>query len=112
MSKTPTNSLGTGTKPAYVPAVHNSPCTQSGIDPYTSAYESCASQHKVSQLLNTTHTIECVPTHRWSTSPPAQDTNYVRNLTASIDFDEPFFPDSTGDTSNNDGFLYQNNFLP
>eukprot|EP00957_Ditylum_brightwellii_P089635 6826666-Ditylum_brightwellii.AAC.1 len=48
MSKNPTNSLGTGTKPAHVPAVHKSPCTQTAIVPYASACESCESQQKVS----------------------------------------------------------------
>eukprot|EP00957_Ditylum_brightwellii_P115203 8786016-Ditylum_brightwellii.AAC.1 len=85
---------------------------ETAIVPYASAYESRASQQKVLQLLNTTHTSEYVPTHSWSTSPSAQDTNDVRNLTAGIDFNEPFFPDSTGDSSNNDAFLYHNNFLP
>eukprot|EP00957_Ditylum_brightwellii_P009887 746096-Ditylum_brightwellii.AAC.1 len=87
--------------------------THTAIVPYASAFESHVSQQKVSQLLNTTHTkpSEYVPTHRWSTSPPAPDTNYVHDLTADIDFNKQFFPDSTGDTSNNDEFLYHNNFL-
>eukprot|EP00957_Ditylum_brightwellii_P152294 11594499-Ditylum_brightwellii.AAC.1 len=55
-SKTPINSLGTGTKPAYVSVVHNSPYMQIAILPYASACESCASQQKVSQLSNTTCT--------------------------------------------------------
>eukprot|EP00957_Ditylum_brightwellii_P211402 15366134-Ditylum_brightwellii.AAC.1 len=43
---------------------------------------------------------------------PVPDMNYVHSLTASIDFNKPFFPDSTGDTSSNDAFLFYNNFLP
>eukprot|EP00957_Ditylum_brightwellii_P134962 10290513-Ditylum_brightwellii.AAC.1 len=63
-------------------------------------------------MVNLVHHDGDFLSHRWSTSPPAQDTNYVHNLTAGIDFSEPFFPESTGDTSNNDEFLYHNNFLP
>eukprot|EP00957_Ditylum_brightwellii_P059178 4491172-Ditylum_brightwellii.AAC.1 len=85
---------------------------KTSIVPYASAYESPASLQKVLQLPNTTHTSEYVPMHRWSASPPAPDTNYVCNLTVGIDFNEPFYPDSTGDTSNNDAFLYYSNFLP
>eukprot|EP00957_Ditylum_brightwellii_P204159 15337944-Ditylum_brightwellii.AAC.1 len=110
-SKTPTNSLGTGTKPAYVPVIHDSPCIQTAIVLYASACESRASQQKMSLLPNTTRTSEYVPTHMWSTNPPAPDTNFVRNLTAGTDFNKPFFLDSTGDISNNDAFLYHNNFL-
>eukprot|EP00957_Ditylum_brightwellii_P131235 10009160-Ditylum_brightwellii.AAC.1 len=92
MSKNPTNSLGTSTKPAYVPVIHDLPHMQTGIVLYASTYESCASQQKVSRLPNTN---EYEPIHRWNTSPPAPDTSYVCNLTAAINFNEPFFPDST-----------------
>eukprot|EP00957_Ditylum_brightwellii_P134579 10260178-Ditylum_brightwellii.AAC.1 len=112
MSTTPTNSLETGTKSAYVPVVHDLPCTQTATVLYASACESRASQQKVSRLLSTTHTSEYVPTHRWSTNPSAPDTNYMRNLTTGIDFNKPFFPDSTDDTSMNGAFSYHNNFLP
>eukprot|EP00957_Ditylum_brightwellii_P209574 15362316-Ditylum_brightwellii.AAC.1 len=80
--------------------------------PYASSCESCASPQKVSQLPNTTPTNEYVPVHRWSTSPIVLDTNSICNLMEGIDFNEPFFPDSTGDNSNKDAFLYHNNFLP
>eukprot|EP00957_Ditylum_brightwellii_P129432 9873684-Ditylum_brightwellii.AAC.1 len=70
------------------------------------------SQQKVSHYLNIASTINYVPTHRQSTSPPAPDTNSLRNLTDGIDSDAPFFPDSTSDTSKSDTFSYHNNFLP
>eukprot|EP00957_Ditylum_brightwellii_P196561 14977067-Ditylum_brightwellii.AAC.1 len=67
---------------------------------------------EVSQLSNTTHTSEYVPMHRWNTSPLAPTTNSIGNLTDGIDFNAPFFPDSTGNNSNKDVFLHFNNFMP
>eukprot|EP00957_Ditylum_brightwellii_P193410 14726698-Ditylum_brightwellii.AAC.1 len=70
------------------------------------------SQQKVSHYPNTAATSNYVPMHRWSTSPPASNTNSVHNLMDGIDFGTPFFPDSTGDTSKSDTYLYHNNFFP
>eukprot|EP00957_Ditylum_brightwellii_P094951 7230746-Ditylum_brightwellii.AAC.1 len=72
-------------------------------NPYASSFVTHMLHQKVSHYPNTASTSEFVPTHRWNTSPPVPD---------GIDFDAPFFPDSTDDTSNNDAFLYHNNFLP
>eukprot|EP00957_Ditylum_brightwellii_P109035 8317615-Ditylum_brightwellii.AAC.1 len=80
--------------------------------PYASACVSCVPPQKVSQLPNTSPTNEYVPAHRWSTGPPAPDTNSSCNLMDGIDFNKSFFPDSTGDNSNKNAFLYHNNFLP
>eukprot|EP00957_Ditylum_brightwellii_P001497 116674-Ditylum_brightwellii.AAC.1 len=66
----------------------------------------------MSHYPNTASTSNYVPRHIWSTSPPAPDTNSAHNLTDGIDFDAPFFPNSTGDTSKSDAFLYHNNFFP
>eukprot|EP00957_Ditylum_brightwellii_P210867 15365500-Ditylum_brightwellii.AAC.1 len=74
------------------------------IAPYASACVSHVSQQKVSQHLNTTHTNEYVPIHRWNTSPPVPDTNYICDLIDGIDFSKPLFLDSTGDNSNKDAF--------
>eukprot|EP00957_Ditylum_brightwellii_P107316 8188584-Ditylum_brightwellii.AAC.1 len=81
-------------------------------NPYTASCMTHRSQQKVSHYPNTTSTSDCVPTHRWSTSLPAPDTNYVCNLADGIDFNGPFLPDSTGDTSKSDVFLYHSNFFP
>eukprot|EP00957_Ditylum_brightwellii_P193838 14760555-Ditylum_brightwellii.AAC.1 len=112
-------SLGTGTKSMYVPEVHDIPSTERAIVPYTAARNPYASssvtnmsQQKVSHYLNITSTSNYVPTHRWSTSPPAPTTNSVRSLTDGIDFDAPFFPDSNCDISKSDAFSYHNNFFP
>eukprot|EP00957_Ditylum_brightwellii_P187937 14308885-Ditylum_brightwellii.AAC.1 len=70
------------------------------------------SQQKVSHYPNTASTGEYMSMKRWSTGSPIPDTNSVCNLMDGIDFDTPFFPDSTGGTSNNDAFLYHNNFFP
>eukprot|EP00957_Ditylum_brightwellii_P098488 7503122-Ditylum_brightwellii.AAC.1 len=70
------------------------------------------SWQKVSLYPNTASTGEYMPMHRWSTSSPAPDINSVHNLMDDIDFDAPFFPNSTADTSNNDAFLYHNIFFP
>eukprot|EP00957_Ditylum_brightwellii_P101958 7771128-Ditylum_brightwellii.AAC.1 len=89
------------------------------IVPYAAARNPCPSscvthmsQQKVSHYMNAASTSNYVPTHRWSTSPPALDTNSVHNLTDGIDFNEPFFPDFTGDTRKSDTFLHHNNFFP
>ena len=112
-------SLGTGTKKMYVPEVHDIPSTERAIVPYAAARNPYASsrmthtsQQKVSHCQNIASTRSYVPTHRWNTSPPTPATNSVRNLTDGIDFDAPFFPDSTGDTSKSDAFSYHNNFFP
>eukprot|EP00957_Ditylum_brightwellii_P123655 9427267-Ditylum_brightwellii.AAC.1 len=93
--KTGTESLGAGTKTAYVPEVHNLSSMQKAIVlhavarnpynpkhrwntspsmpvivPYTSAHMSHASQQRVSKRLNTASATDYVPTHRWNTSPP------------------------------------------
>eukprot|EP00957_Ditylum_brightwellii_P181628 13835651-Ditylum_brightwellii.AAC.1 len=86
------------------------------IVPYAAARNPYASsgvtQQKVSHYLNITSTSIYVPTHRWSARPPVPATNSVRNLTDGIDFDVPFFPDSTCDISKSDTFSYHNNFFP
>eukprot|EP00957_Ditylum_brightwellii_P128318 9787505-Ditylum_brightwellii.AAC.1 len=51
MLNTPTNSLGFGTKPAYLPVVHNSPHMHTAVVLYASACESYESQQKVVQPL-------------------------------------------------------------
>eukprot|EP00957_Ditylum_brightwellii_P204013 15337214-Ditylum_brightwellii.AAC.1 len=111
--------LGTGTKNMYVPEVHNLPSMQRAVvpyaaarNPYVSACVTHTSQQRVSKYPNTASTGEYAPTHRWSTSPPAPDTNSACNLMDGIDFDAPFLPDSTGDNSTKYAFLYHNNFFP
>eukprot|EP00957_Ditylum_brightwellii_P072549 5513178-Ditylum_brightwellii.AAC.1 len=101
-----------------MPEVHDIPSTQIAVvpygaarNPYVPSHVIHTSQQKVSHYLNTTSTGEYVPTHRWSTGPPVSDTNFVCNLMDGIDFDAPFLPDSTKYTSNNDAFLYHNNFF-
>eukprot|EP00957_Ditylum_brightwellii_P159311 12126731-Ditylum_brightwellii.AAC.1 len=66
----------------YVPKVHDIPSTERAILPYAAAMNPYASfsvthmsQQKVSHYPNITSTSNYVPTHRWSTSPPAQATN-------------------------------------
>eukprot|EP00957_Ditylum_brightwellii_P018854 1417156-Ditylum_brightwellii.AAC.1 len=95
----------------YVPEVHDIPSTERTVvlyaaarNPYASSHVTHTSQQKESHYLNTASTCNYIPTHRWSTSPPAPDTNSVRNLTDGIDFNKPLFPDSTGDTSKSDAF--------
>eukprot|EP00957_Ditylum_brightwellii_P144435 11002257-Ditylum_brightwellii.AAC.1 len=80
-------------------------------NPYASSCATHTTQQKVPHYRNTASTGEYVPTHSWSTSPPAPATNSVRNLTDGIDFNKPFLPNSTGDTSKSDTFLYHNNFF-
>eukprot|EP00957_Ditylum_brightwellii_P173370 13199969-Ditylum_brightwellii.AAC.1 len=80
--------------------------------PYASACMSYASLQKVSKHPNATPTTEQVPMYIWSTSPPVPDTSSIHNLTDGIEFSKPFLPDSTGDNSNKDAYLYHNNFLP
>eukprot|EP00957_Ditylum_brightwellii_P027178 2054412-Ditylum_brightwellii.AAC.1 len=70
MLRTPTASLQTGTKPVYVPELHDLPATQITIAPYLYACMSHTSPQKVTQLANACPTNEYVPTHRWNTSPP------------------------------------------
>eukprot|EP00957_Ditylum_brightwellii_P188111 14320852-Ditylum_brightwellii.AAC.1 len=89
------------------------------VVPYAAARNPCVSscvthtlQQKVSHYPNTASTGEYVPAYRWSTGPPAPDTNFVCNLMDGIDFNEPFLPDSTDDTSKSDAFSYHNNFFP
>ena len=103
----------------YVPEVHDIPSTERAIVPYAAARNPYASsrmthtsQQKVSHCQTIASTCSYVPTHRWNTSPPTPATHSVRNLTDGIDFDAPFFPDSTGDTSKSDAFSYHNNFFP
>eukprot|EP00957_Ditylum_brightwellii_P178759 13616219-Ditylum_brightwellii.AAC.1 len=117
--KTGIESLGPGTKNTYILELHDMPSMQRAVAPYVAArnpYASSCVTHmlhqKVSHYLNTASTGEFVSMHRWSTSPPALDTNSVSNLMDGIDFDAPFLLDSTGDTSNKDTFLYHNNFFP
>eukprot|EP00957_Ditylum_brightwellii_P039480 2986594-Ditylum_brightwellii.AAC.1 len=95
----------------YVPEVHGMPSMERAVvphaaarNPYASSRVTYTSQQKVLHYPNTASTGEYMPMYRWSTSPPAPDTNSVRNLTDSIDFNEPFLPDSTGDTSKSDAF--------
>eukprot|EP00957_Ditylum_brightwellii_P125940 9601061-Ditylum_brightwellii.AAC.1 len=71
---------------------------------YASSCVTHTPQEKVSHYPNTASTGEFVPAHRWNTIPPVTDTNSVCNLAYSIDFNAPFLPDSTGDTSNKDAF--------
>eukprot|EP00957_Ditylum_brightwellii_P123452 9412076-Ditylum_brightwellii.AAC.1 len=66
---------------------------------YTSSCVTHTSQQKVAHYPNTASTGKYVPTHRWSTVPSTPDTNSVRNLMDIIDFSQPFFTDSAGDTS-------------
>eukprot|EP00957_Ditylum_brightwellii_P030218 2287200-Ditylum_brightwellii.AAC.1 len=110
--KTPTKSLGTGTKPAYVQALYHLPAIQTAIVLYEFACLSHMSPQKVSQLPNATPTNEYVPMHRWNTSPSTPDTYNISNLTDGIDFSKPFLPDSTSVNRNKDSFLYHDNFFP
>eukprot|EP00957_Ditylum_brightwellii_P115809 8833368-Ditylum_brightwellii.AAC.1 len=66
----------------YVPEVHDIPSTERAIvlytaarNPYASSCVTHTSQKKVSHYPNTASTSNYVHTHRWSTNPPAPDTN-------------------------------------
>eukprot|EP00957_Ditylum_brightwellii_P008685 659185-Ditylum_brightwellii.AAC.1 len=95
------------------------PSTQKVVAPYAAARNPCTyfhvthtPQQKVSHYPNTASSGEYVPMHRWSTSQPAPDNDSSCNLMDGNDFNTPFLPDSTGDTSNSDTFLCHNNFFP
>eukprot|EP00957_Ditylum_brightwellii_P082724 6290025-Ditylum_brightwellii.AAC.1 len=86
--KTGIESLEPTTKNTYVPEVHDIPSTERAVVPYTAARNlytsSCVthmSQQKLSHYPNTASTGEYVPTYRWSTGPPAPDTNSCKFYT-------------------------------
>eukprot|EP00957_Ditylum_brightwellii_P032769 2484328-Ditylum_brightwellii.AAC.1 len=106
MLNIPTNSLGPGTKPAYVPTIHNLPPMQLVMVPYASTCMAHISPWNVSQFSNTAPTNEYVPMHRLNASPPVPDTYSIHNLMDINDFNKLFLPDSTSDNSNKGAFLY------
>eukprot|EP00957_Ditylum_brightwellii_P141459 10776784-Ditylum_brightwellii.AAC.1 len=102
----------------YVPKVHDMPSMERAVvsyaaarNPYTFSCVTHSLQQKVPHYPNTASTDEYAPMHRWSAGPPSPDTNSVRNLMDGIDFNAPFLPGSTGDTSKSDAFSYHNNFF-